>query len=70
MEHVLEERRRELLSEGGHRLNDMLRFRGTKFQIPFLGEPGSDHPAGVNQAGVPYGSTTCFPLPDIEELIG
>ncbi len=69
IEHIIEERRREFLSEGGHRLNDMLRFRGTQFEIPFLGEPGSDHPNGVSHTGVPYGPTTCFPLPDIEELI-
>lgn len=64
---VLEERRRELFVEGGHRLNDMLRFRGTKFQIPFLGEPGSIHPNGVDQTGAEYGTTTCFPLPLVEE---
>ncbi|MEX2374338.1 MAG: RagB/SusD family nutrient uptake outer membrane protein [Dehalococcoidia bacterium] len=64
--HVLEERRRELFAEGGHRLNDMLRFRGTAFEIPFLGEPGSDHPDGLDIVSLPYGNTTCLPLPDVE----
>ncbi|MBL8984661.1 MAG: RagB/SusD family nutrient uptake outer membrane protein [Gemmatimonadetes bacterium] len=63
---VIEERRRELFAEAGHRFNDHLRFRGTPFQIPFLGEPGSDHPTGVNHKNVPYGPTTCIPLPSIE----
>lgn len=63
---VLEERRRELFAEGGHRLNDHLRFRGTKFNIPFLGEAGSIHPNGVDHTGVPYGPTTCLPLPTVE----
>lgn len=64
--HVIEERRRELFVEGGHRLNDMLRFRGTAFEIPFLGEPGSIHPNGIDHVGNPYGTVTCFPLPDVE----
>jgi hypothetical protein len=63
---VIEERRRELFVEGGHRLNDHLRFRGTPYAIPFLGEPGSDHPNGVNHKNVPYSTTTCIPLPDVE----
>lgn len=66
-EHVLEERRRELFQEAGHRLNDMLRFRGTAQEIPFLGEPGSIHPNGLDQSGLEYGTITCFPLPLIEE---
>jgi starch-binding outer membrane protein, SusD/RagB family len=49
---VLEERRRELFSEG-HRYNDMLRHG-----IPF--------PTGVNHKGQSYGSITCMPLPDVE----
>lgn len=65
--HVIEERRRELFVEAGHRLNDMLRFRGTAFEIPFLGEPGSIHPSGLDQTGAEYGTITCFPLPFIEE---
>ncbi len=63
---VIEERRRELFIEGGHRLNDHLRFRDTEFRIPFLGEAGSDHPNGFNHKDVPYGPTTCIPLPTIE----
>lgn len=64
--HVIEERRREFFVEGGHRLRDHLRWRGTEYEVPFLGEPGSDHPDGVDQNGDPYGSTTCFPVPVIE----
>jgi hypothetical protein len=63
---VIEERRRELFQEAGHRLNDMIRFRGTGFEIPFLGEPGSVHPNGTDQTGDVYGTTTCFPLPLVE----
>jgi hypothetical protein len=66
---VIEERRRELFTEGGHRLNDQLRFRGTKWNIPFKGEPGSIFPNGVDLTGLPYGTTTCFPLPTVE-IIG
>ena len=66
--HVLDERRRELFVEGGHRLNDMVRFRGTPYEIPFLGEPGSDHPNGVDQTGAEYGDVTCFELPLVEQL--
>lgn len=65
---VLEERRRDLFVEGGHRLNDMLRFRSTPFEIPFLGEPGSIHPDGVDNIGAEYGSLTCYPLPAVERL--
>jgi hypothetical protein len=63
---VIEERRRELFLEGGHRLNDHLRFRGTPYNIPFKGEAGSFDPNGVDRTGLPYGSTTCFPLPLVE----
>jgi hypothetical protein len=49
---VLEERRRQLFSEG-QRLGDMLRKN-----IPF--------PSGVNHKGQTYGPTTCVPLPDLE----
>lgn len=63
---VIEERRRELFTEGGHRFNDQLRFRGTKWNIPFKGEPGSIFPTGVDATGLPYGTTTCFPLPTVE----
>lgn len=51
---VLEERRRQLFSEG-HRLNDMLRHK-----IPF--------PTGVNHKGQAWGNMTCMPLPDQERL--
>lgn len=66
--HVIEERRRELFVEGGHRARDHLRWRGTAFEVPYLGEPGSDHPDGVDQYGQPYGSTTCFPVAQNEQL--
>lgn len=49
---VYEERRRELFLDG-HRLNDMLRLN-----LPF--------DTGVTFKGVPYGNTTCLPLPDVE----
>ena len=51
---VLEERRRELFLDG-HRLNDMLRLN-----LPF--------DTGTTFKGVPYGNTTCLPLPDAERL--
>lgn len=51
---VIEERRRQLFSEG-HRLNDMLRHK-----IPF--------PTGENHKGQPWGPMTCMPLPDQERL--
>ncbi|MDZ7779991.1 MAG: RagB/SusD family nutrient uptake outer membrane protein [Gemmatimonadota bacterium] len=66
IEHVIEERKRELFVEGGHRLRDHLRWRGTPYEVPFLGEPGSDHPDGTNDYGQPYGTTTCYPVPNIE----
>lgn len=65
---VIEERRRDLFVEGAWRLNDMLRFRGTPYEIPFLGEPGSIHPDGFDQTGQRYGTTTCLPLPDAERF--
>ena len=51
---VLEERRRELFLTG-HRLNDMLRLNRA-------------FDTGTTFKGVPYGSTTCLPLPDAERL--
>ncbi len=51
---VIEERRRQLFSEG-HRLGDMLRYK-----IPF--------PTGNNHKGQAYGPITCMPLPDQERL--
>ena len=65
---VIEERRRDLFVEGAWRLNDMLRFRGTPYRIPFKGEPGSIHPNGLDQTGQAYGATTCLPLPDAERF--
>jgi hypothetical protein len=65
---VIEERRREMFAEGGHRLNDHLRFAGTPWAIPFKGEPGSIHPTGVDGTGLPYGNTKCFPLPTVERI--
>lgn len=67
---VIEERRREFFVEGGHRQRDHLRWRGTPFNIPYLGEPGSDHPNGVDQYGQVYGTTTCFPVALNEQLSG
>jgi len=64
---VIEERKRELFLEAGHRLNDMLRFRATSFRIPFRGEAGSIHPSGVDHRGLAYGPTTCIPLPLAEK---
>lgn len=49
---VLEERRRQLFSEG-QRFGDMLRYK-----LPF--------PTGVNRKGQTYSSMTCVPLPDVE----
>lgn len=68
LELVLRERARDLFVEGGHRFNDMLRFRGTEHEIPFLGEPESIHPDGLDTVGAAYGAATCFPLPSVERL--
>jgi len=51
---VLEERRRQLFSEG-QRYGDMLRY-----SLPFT--------TGVNRKGQTYSSLTCVPLPDVETL--
>jgi len=67
--HVIEERRRELFVEGAHRQRDHLRWRGTQFQVPYLGEPGSDHPDGIDHQGQVYGSTTCFPVAQNEGIV-
>ncbi len=64
---VIEERARELFLEGGHRYNDMLRFRSSAFKIPFRGEVGSIHPNGVDHRNLSYGATTCIPLPVAEK---
>lgn len=55
---VLQERSRELFLEGGHRLNDHLRYMGTPYEIPFF--------AGVDHLGRQYGNATCWPLPNVE----
>lgn len=68
MDLIIEERRRELFVEGGHRMNDMLRFEGTSHDIPWLGEPGSIHPNGLDSVGGSYGEATCFPLPTVERI--
>lgn len=51
---ILEERRRQLFSEG-HRYNDTLRHN-----IPL--------PSGVDHKGQLYGDVTCVPLPNVEIL--
>jgi hypothetical protein len=50
---VLEERRRQLWLEGGHRYNDMLRHN-----LPF--------PTGRDHQDIQYGDITCLPLPRAE----
>ena len=66
--HVIEERKREFFVEGAHRQRDHLRWRGTAFNVPYLGEAGSDHPDGIDHQGQIYGSTTCFPVAQNEQL--
>ena len=51
---VIEERRRQLFSEG-HRYVDMLRKK-----LPFQ--------TGTNRKGQTYSDLTCIPLPDVEVL--
>src|SRR5690606_37383056 len=63
---VIEERRRELFLEGGHRFNDHYRLQDSPYAQPYKGEPGSFHPDGVDHTGLPYGNTKCFPLTDVE----
>lgn len=63
---VLAERSRELFVEQAWRFNDMLQYRGSAQQIPFLGEPGSIHPNGLDQTGAEYGTVTCWELPLVE----
>lgn len=73
IEHIIQERSREFFSEGGHRLRDHLRWRGTPYEVPFLGEPGSIHPNGRlldPDTGEPlreYEDATCFPVPTVEQ---
>jgi hypothetical protein len=52
---ILDERNREFFMEGGQRYNDLLRF-----SIPWK--------VGNDQNGVPYGTTTCMPLPKSERI--
>ena len=52
---ILDERNREFFMEGGQRYTDLLRFK-----IPWK--------VGNDQNGVPYGTTTCMPLPLDERL--
>jgi hypothetical protein len=47
---ILDERNREFFMEGGQRYNDLLRYH-----IPWK--------VGNDQNGIPYGTTTCMPLP-------
>lgn len=52
---IIDERNREFFQEGGHRFNDLLRF-----DIPWK--------VGNDQNGIPYGNTTCLPLPLSERI--
>ncbi len=52
---ILDERNREFFMEGGQRYDDLLRFK-----IPWK--------VGNDQNGVPYGNTTCMPLPRSERI--
>lgn len=61
--HVIQERSRQFFAEGGYRLYDHNRWRGTQFEIPFLGEPGSFYPDGLDHHGERFGTTTCLPVP-------
>jgi hypothetical protein len=57
IDHIIEERRKELSFEGGHRLNDLIR-KNISWKVgrnPFTSRP--------------YGSTTCWPIP-IKETNG
>lgn len=58
---VVEERRRELSFEGGHRLNDLLRYT-----LPWKGANGSTQAFNPYTAR-PYGALTCWPLPTKEK---
>jgi len=55
---VIETRRRELFLEGGHRLADLNHYN--------MAYPGKT-PGDVDHLGRQYGSTTCWPLPDLEK---
>jgi len=58
---VINERQRELSFEGGHRLNDLLRYT-----LPWKGANGSTQRFNPFTAR-PYGALTCWPLPTKEE---
>jgi hypothetical protein len=58
---VIGERQRELAFEGGHRINDILRYT-----IPWKGANGSTKTVN-DYTGRPYGGTTCWPLPNSEK---
>ncbi len=58
LQQVLEERKRELFLEGGHRFNDMLRFGLLNDSTPYK--------SGIDDLGRAYGHTTCWPLPNVE----
>lgn len=57
---VIDERRKELSFEGGHRLNDLLRYA-----LPWKGANGSTSKFNPHTAR-PYGATTCWPHPTKE----
>jgi len=61
--HVIQERSREFFADGGYRLFDHNRWRGTAHEIPFLGEAGSFYPIGIDHHGERFGDTTCLPVP-------
>lgn len=52
---IISERLREFFMEGGHRLNDLIRFN-------IAWKTGND------QIGAPYGNLRCFPLPTSERI--
>lgn len=58
MDHLIQERSRELFLEG-HHVYDIIRY-----DIPLTPPPGADYPI----KGGFYGSTTCLPLPEIERV--
>jgi hypothetical protein len=59
MDHVVQERGRELFLES-HHFGDKIRLN-----LPFTPAAGTAYPP---KAGGFYGDMTCFPLPDAERL--
>lgn len=59
MDHVIQERQRELFLES-HHLYDTIRF-----DLPFLPPAGTPYQETGAKGGF-YGTTTCLPLPDVE----